>query len=275
MNATTAKANFGKINMAALPQELQNEFLEIKKQTNDFTAKGSEADIFYNNFGDVFEIVSGAFPQAMKKGGKTSKAKPAARKILKAKTVRKTTAKKKATAPKKKTAAPKAVTPKKVAAPKKAKTPRVKAAPKPKAVRKVSATKSKAEKAMEAKRAKFDKMEKELKQYKAILKDNDKVKMEIARDAQRQYNKIVSLGKSKFEVDYEKLAIEHKLFKAFVASDKSKLKSIRVKAIGKVEPSLGRAKKPAKKTVRKTTKKKKATKPKAETKGFFGRLLHK
>lgn len=270
MNTTQAKSFYKKVDLAKLPEDVKKELEKFDKDTNGFSEMN---DVDFTDFKEIKQLIEGAFPQAMKKDGKTSKAKPAARKILKAKTVRKTSAKKKAATPKKKTADPKAVATKKIAAPKKAKTPRVKSAPKPKAVRKVSATKSKSEKAMEAKRAKFDKMEKELMQYKAILKDNDKVKMEIARDAQRQYNKIVSLGKSKFEVDYEKLVIEHKLFKAFVASDKSKLKSIRVKAIGKVEPSLGRAKKPAKKTVRKTAKKKKATKPKAEKKGFFGRLF--
>jgi len=265
MNTTQAQAFYKKVDLAKLPSDVRNELEEFDKDTKGFTNMNDQD---FTDFKEIKGIIETAFAKALKKAGK-SKAKTAAKKILKAKTLRKSTAKKKAAAPKKKTAAPKAATPKKVAAPKKAKTPRVKAAPKPKAVRKVSATKSKAEKAMDAKRAKFDKMAKELKEYKAILKDNDKVKMEIARDAQRQYNKIVSLGKSKFEVDFEKLTIEHKLFKAFVASDKTKLKSIRVKAIGKVEPSLGRAKK----AVRKTTKKKKATKPKAEKKGFFGRLF--
>jgi hypothetical protein len=266
MNTTQAKSFYKKVDLAKLPEDVKKELEKFDKDTNGFSEMN---EVDFTDFKEIKQLIEGAFPQAMKKDGKTSKAKPAARKILKAKTVRKTSAKKKAATPKKKTADPKAVATKKIAAPKKAKTPRVKSAPKPKAVRKVSATKSKSEKAMEAKRAKFDKMEKELKQYKAILKDNDKVKMEIACDAQRQYNKIVSLGKSKFEVDFEKLTIEHKLFKGFVNSDKSKLKSIRVKAIGKVEPSLGRAKK----TVRKTAKKKKATKPKSEKKGFFASLF--
>ena len=122
-----------------------------------------------------------------------------------------------------------------------------------------------AEKAMKAKRAKFDKMKTQLKAYKEILKDNDKVKMEIARDAQRQYNKIVQLGKSSFDVAYDKLEIEYNLYHEFVLSDRRSLLSIRKKAVGKVEPSLGRAKTAAKK--------KKATKKKPEPKGFFDRLF--
>jgi len=133
--------------------------------------------------------------------------------------------------------------------------------------RKVAAKMTPAEKAMKAKRAKFDKMKTQLKAYKEILKDNDKVKMEIARDAQRQYNKIVQLGKSSFDVAYDKLEIEYNLYREFVLSDRRSLLSIRKKAVGKVEPSLGKAKTTAKKKV------KKANMKKSEPKGFFGRLF--
>ena len=269
MNAATAKANFGKINMAALPAELKNEFVEIKKETSDFTATGTEANVFYNNFADLYSIVEGGFPNAINgKTSKKSKAKPAAQKAIKAKgnKAKGTKAKaakrkdgmlavssksKSAVSNKAKTAAPKA--------------PRVKAPAKPKVTRKVAAKMTPAEKAMKAKRAKFDKMKTQLKAYKEILKDNDKVKMEIARDAQRQYNKIVQLGKSSFDVAYDKLEIEYNLYHEFVLSDRRSLLSIRKKAVGKVEPSLGKAKTAAKK--------KKATKKKTEPKGFFDRLF--
>jgi hypothetical protein len=272
MNAATAKANFGKINMAALPAELKNEFVEIKKETSDFTATGAEANVFYNNFADLYSIVEGGFPNAINgKTSKKSKAKPAAQKAIKAKgnKVKGTKAKaakrkdgmlavssksKSAVSNKAKAAAPKA--------------PRVKAPAKPKVTRKVAAKMTPAEKAMKAKRAKFDKMKTQLKAYKEILKDNDKVKMEIARDAQRQYNKIVQLGKSSFDVAYDKLEIEYNLYHEFVLSDRRSLLSIRKKAVGKVEPSLGKAKTAAKK---KKATKKKAQKP--EPKGFFGRLF--
>jgi hypothetical protein len=279
MNAATAKANFGKINMAALPAELKNEFIEIKKETSDFTATGTEANVFYNNFADLYSIVEGGFPNAINgKTSKKSKAKPAAQKAIKAKgnKAKGTKAKaakrkdgmlavssksksavssksKSAVSNKAKTAAPKA--------------PRVKAPAKPKVTRKVAAKMTPAEKAMKAKRAKFDKMKTQLKAYKEILKDNDKVKMEIARDAQRQYNKIVQLGKSSFDVAYDKLEIEYNLYREFVLSDRRSLLSIRKKAVGKVEPSLGKAKTTAKKKV------KKANMKKSEPKGFFGRLF--
>jgi hypothetical protein len=271
MNAATAKANFGKINMAALPAELKNEFIEIKKETSDFTATGTEANVFYNNFADLYSIVEGGFPNAINgKTSKKSKAKPAAQKAIKAKgnKAKGTKAKaakrkdgmlavssksKSAVSNKAKAAAPKA--------------PRVKAPAKPKVTRKVAAKMTPAEKEMKAKRAKFDKMKTQLKAYKEILKDNDKVKMEIARDAQRQYNKIVQLGKSSFDVAYDKLEIEYNLYHEFVLSDRRSLLSIRKKAVGKVEPSLGKAKTTAKKKV------KKANMKKSEPKGFFGRLF--
>jgi hypothetical protein len=293
MNAATAKANFGKINMAALPAELKNEFVEIKKETSDFTATGTEANVFYNNFADLYSIVEGGFPNAINgKTSKKSKAKPAAQKAIKAKgnKAKGTKAKaakrkdgmlavssksKSAVSSKSKSAvsskSKSAVSSKsksavsnkaKAAAPK---APRVKAPAKPKVTRKVAAKMTPAEKAMKAKRAKFDKMKTQLKAYKEILKDNDKVKMEIARDAQRQYNKIVQLGKSSFDVAYDKLEIEYNLYHEFVLSDRRSLLSIRKKAVGKVEPSLGRAKTAAKK--------KKATKKKPEPKGFFDRLF--
>jgi hypothetical protein len=286
MNAATAKANFGKINMAALPAELKNEFVEIKKETSDFTATGTEANVFYNNFADLYSIVEGGFPNAINgKTSKKSKAKPAAQKAIKAKgnKAKGTKAKaakrkdgmlavssksKSAVSSKSKSAvsskSKSAVSSKSktVAAPK---APRVKAPAKPKVTRKVAAKMTPAEKAMKAKRAKFDKMKTQLKAYKEILKDNDKVKMEIARDAQRQYNKIVQLGKSSFDVAYDKLEIEYNLYHEFVLSDRRSLLSIRKKAVGKVEPSLGKAKTAAKK--------KKATKKKTEPKGFFDRLF--
>ena len=277
MNAATAKANFGKINMAALPAELKNEFIEIKKETSDFTATGTEANVFYNNFADLYSIVEGGFPNAINgKTSKKSKAKPAAKKVItakgnKAKGTKAKAAKRKdgmlAVSSKSKSAvsskSKSAVSNKaKTAAPK---APRVKAPAKPKVTRKVAAKMTPAEKAMKAKRAKFDKMKTQLKAYKEILKDNDKVKMEIARDAQRQYNKIVQLGKSSFDVAYDKLEIEYNLYHEFVLSDRRSLLSIRKKAVGKVEPSLGRAKTAAKK--------KKATKKKPEPKGFFDRLF--
>jgi hypothetical protein len=288
MNAATAKANFGKINMAALPAELKNEFVEIKKETSDFTATGTEANVFYNNFADLYSIVEGGFPNAINgKTSKKSKAKPAAQKAIKAKgnKAKGTKAKaakrkdgmlavssksKSAVSSKSKSAvsskSKSAVSNKaKTAAPK---APRVKAPAKPKVTRKVAAKMTPAEKAMKAKRAKFDKMKTQLKAYKEILKDNDKVKMEIARDAQRQYNKIVQLGKSSFDVAYDKLEIEYNLYHEFVLSDRRSLLSIRKKAVGKVEPSLGKAKTAAKK---KKATKKKAQKP--EPKGFFGRLF--
>jgi len=269
MNAATAKANFGKINMAALPAELKNEFVEIKKETSDFTATGTEANVFYNNFADLYSIVEGGFPNAINgKTSKKSKAKPAAQKAIKAKgnKAKGTKAKaakrkdgmlavssksKSAVSNKAKATAPKA--------------PRVKAPAKPKVTRKVAAKMTPAEKAMKAKRAKFDKMKTQLKAYKEILKDNDKVKMEIARDAQRQYNKIVQLGKSSFDVAYDKLEIEYNLYHEFVLSDRRSLLSIRKKAVGKVEPSLGKAKAAAKKKI--------ANKKKTEPKGFFDRLF--
>jgi vacuolar-type H+-ATPase subunit I/STV1 len=281
MNAATAKANFGKINMAALPAELKNEFVEIKKETSDFTATGTEANVFYNNFADLYSIVEGGFPNAINgKTSKKSKAKPAAQKAIKAKgnKAKGTKAKaakrkdgmlavssksKSAVSSKSKSAV--SSKSKTVAAPK---APRVKAPAKPKVTRKVAAKMTPAEKAMKAKRAKFDKMKTQLKAYKEILKDNDKVKMEIARDAQRQYNKIVQLGKSSFDVAYDKLEIEYNLYHEFVLSDRRSLLSIRKKAVGKVEPSLGKAKTAAKK---KKATKKKAQKP--EPKGFFGRLF--
>jgi vacuolar-type H+-ATPase subunit I/STV1 len=280
MNAATAKANFGKINMAALPAELKNEFVEIKKETSDFTATGTEANVFYNNFADLYSIVEGGFPNAINgKTSKKSKAKPAAQKAIKAKGnkakgTKAKAAKRKdgmlAVSSKSKSAvsskSKSAVSNKaKATAPK---APRVKAPAKPKVTRKVAAKMTPAEKAMKAKRAKFDKMKTQLKAYKEILKDNDKVKMEIARDAQRQYNKIVQLGKSSFDVAYDKLEIEYNLYHEFVLSDRRSLLSIRKKAVGKVEPSLGKAKTAAKK---KKATKKKAQKP--EPKGFFGRLF--
>jgi vacuolar-type H+-ATPase subunit I/STV1 len=280
MNAATAKANFGKINMAALPAELKNEFVEIKKETSDFTATGTEANVFYNNFADLYNIVEGGFPNAINgKTSKKSKAKPAAQKAIKAKGnkakgTKAKAAKRKdgmlAVSSKSKSAvsskSKSAVSNKaKATAPK---APRVKAPAKPKVTRKVAAKMTPAEKAMKAKRAKFDKMKTQLKAYKEILKDNDKVKMEIARDAQRQYNKIVQLGKSSFDVAYDKLEIEYNLYHEFVLSDRRSLLSIRKKAVGKVEPSLGKAKTAAKK---KKATKKKAQKP--EPKGFFGRLF--
>jgi vacuolar-type H+-ATPase subunit I/STV1 len=279
MNAATAKANFGKINMAALPAELKNEFVEIKKETSDFTATGTEANVFYNNFADLYSIVEGGFPNAINgKTSKKSKAKPAAQKAIKAKGnkakgTKAKAAKRKdgmlAVSSKSKSAvsskSKSAVSNKaKATAPK---APRVKAPAKPKVTRKVAAKMTPAEKAMKAKRAKFDKMKTQLKAYKEILKDNDKVKMEIARDAQRQYNKIVQLGKSSFDVAYDKLEIEYNLYREFVLSDRRSLLSIRKKAVGKVEPSLGRAKTTAKKKV------KKANMKKSEPKGFFGRLF--
>ena len=287
MNAATAKANFGKINMAALPAELKNEFIEIKKETSDFTATGTEANVFYNNFADLYSIVEGGFPNAINgKTSKKSKAKPAAQKAIKAKgnKVKGTKAKaakrkdgmlavssksKSAVSSKSKSAvsskSKSAVSNKaKATAPK---APRVKTPAKPKVTRKVAAKMTPAEKAMKAKRAKFDKMKTQLKAYKEILKDNDKVKMEIARDAQRQYNKIVQLGKSSFDVAYDKLEIEYNLYREFVLSDRRSLLSIRKKAVGKVEPSLGKAKTTAKKKV------KKANMKKSEPKGFFGRLF--
>jgi hypothetical protein len=273
MNAATAKANFGKINMAALPAELKNEFVEIKKETSDFTATGTEANVFYNNFADLYSIVEGGFPNAINgKTSKKSKATPAAKKVItakgnKAKGTKAKAAKRKdgmlAVSSKSKPAV--SSKSKTVAAPK---APRVKAPAKPKVTRKVAAKMTPAEKAMKAKRAKFDKMKTQLKAYKEILKDNDKVKMEIARDAQRQYNKIVQLGKSSFDVAYDKLEIEYNLYHEFVLSDRRSLLSIRKKAVGKVEPSLGKAKTAAKK---KKATKKKAQKP--EPKGFFGRLF--
>jgi hypothetical protein len=281
MNAATAKANFGKINMAALPAELKNEFVEIKKETSDFTATGTEANVFYNNFADLYSIVEGGFPNAINgKTSKKSKAKPAAQKAIKAKGnkakgTKAKAAKRKdgmlAVSSKSKPAVSSKSKPavssksKTVAAPK---ATRVKAPAKPKVTRKVAAKMTPAEKAMKAKRAKFDKMKTQLKAYKEILKDNDKVKMEIARDAQRQYNKIVQLGKSSFDVAYDKLEIEYNLYHEFVLSDRRSLLSIRKKAVGKVEPSLGKAKTAAKK---KKATKKKAQKP--EPKGFFGRLF--
>ncbi|CAN1521697.1 hypothetical protein MCERE19_01096 [Spirosomataceae bacterium] len=280
MNAATAKANFGKINMAALPAELKNEFVEIKKETSDFTATGTEANVFYNNFADLYSIVEGGFPNAINgKTSKKSKAKPAAKKVItakgnKAKGTKAKAAKRKdgmlAVSSKSKPAVSSKSKPavssksKTVAAPK---ATRVKAPAKPKVTRKVAAKMTPAEKAMKAKRAKFDKMKTQLKAYKEILKDNDKVKMEIARDAQRQYNKIVQLGKSSFDVAYDKLEIEYNLYREFVLSDRRSLLSIRKKAVGKVEPSLGRAKTTAKKKV------KKANMKKSEPKGFFGRLF--
>jgi hypothetical protein len=281
MNAATAKANFGKINMAALPAELKNEFVEIKKETSDFTATGTEANVFYNNFADLYSIVEGGFPNAINgKTSKKSKATPAAKKVItakgnKAKGTKAKAAKRKdgmlAVSSKSKPAVSSKSKPavssksKTVAAPK---ATRVKAPAKPKVTRKVAAKMTPAEKAMKAKRAKFDKMKTQLKAYKEILKDNDKVKMEIARDAQRQYNKIVQLGKSSFDVAYDKLEIEYNLYHEFVLSDRRSLLSIRKKAVGKVEPSLGKAKTSAKK---KKATKKKAQKP--EPKGFFGRLF--
>ena len=280
MNAATAKANFGKINMAALPAELKNEFIEIKKETSDFTATGTEANVFYNNFADLYSIVEGGFPNAINgKTSKKSKAKPAAQKAIKAKGnkakgTKAKAAKRKdgmlAVSSKSKSAVsskskPAVSNKAKATAPK---APRVKAPAKPKVTRKVAAKMTPAEKAMKAKRAKFDKMKTQLKAYKEILKDNDKVKMEIARDAQRQYNKIVQLGKSSFDVAYDKLEIEYNLYHEFVLSDRRSLLSIRKKAVGKVEPSLGKAKTAAKK---KKATKKKAQKP--EPKGFFGRLF--
>jgi hypothetical protein len=278
MNAATAKANFGKINMAALPAELKNEFIEIKKETSDFTATGTEANVFYNNFADLYSIVEGGFPNAINgKTSKKSKATPAAKKVItakgnKAKGTKAKAAKRKdgmlAVSSKSKPAVSSKSKPavssksKTVAAPK---ATRVKAPAKPKVTRKVAAKMTPAEKAMKAKRAKFDKMKTQLKAYKEILKDNDKVKMEIARDAQRQYNKIVQLGKSSFDVAYDKLEIEYNLYHEFVLSDRRSLLSIRKKAVGKVEPSLGKAKAAAKK--------KKATKKKTEPKGFFDRLF--
>jgi hypothetical protein len=280
MNAATAKANFGKINMAALPAELKNEFVEIKKETSDFTATGTEANVFYNNFADLYSIVEGGFPNAINgKTSKKSKAKPAAKKVItakgnKAKGTKAKAAKRKdgmlAVSSKSKPAVSSKSKPavssksKTVAAPK---ATRVKAPAKPKVTRKVAAKMTPAEKAMKAKRAKFDKMKTQLKAYKEILKDNDKVKMEIARDAQRQYNKIVQLGKSSFDVAYDKLEIEYNLYREFVLSDRRSLLSIRKKAVGKVEPSLGKAKTTAKKKV------KKANMKKSEPKGFFGRLF--
>jgi hypothetical protein len=280
MNAATAKANFGKINMAALPAELKNEFIEIKKETSDFTATGTEANVFYNNFADLYSIVEGGFPNAINgKTSKKSKATPAAKKVItakgnKAKGTKAKAAKRKdgmlAVSSKSKPAVSSKSKPavssksKTVAAPK---ATRVKAPAKPKVTRKVAAKMTPAEKAMKAKRAKFDKMKTQLKAYKEILKDNDKVKMEIARDAQRQYNKIVQLGKSSFDVAYDKLEIEYNLYREFVLSDRRSLLSIRKKAVGKVEPSLGKAKTTAKKKV------KKANMKKSEPKGFFGRLF--
>jgi hypothetical protein len=261
-----------------LPAELKNEFVEIKKETSDFTATGTEANVFYNNFADLYSIVEGGFPNAINgKTSKKSKAKPAAKKVItakgnKAKGTKAKAAKRKdgmlAVSSKSKPAVSSKSKPavssksKTVAAPK---APRVKAPAKPKVTRKVAAKMTPAEKAMKAKRAKFDKMKTQLKAYKEILKDNDKVKMEIARDAQRQYNKIVQLGKSSFDVAYDKLEIEYNLYHEFVLSDRRSLLSIRKKAVGKVEPSLGKAKAAAKK--------KKATKKKPEPKGFFDRLF--
>ena len=277
MNAATAKANFGKINMAALPAELKNEFVEIKKETSDFTATGTEANVFYNNFADLYSIVEGGFPNAINgKTSKKSKAKPAAQKAIKAKGNKAKGTKAKAAKRKDGMLAvsskskPAVSSKSKSAVSNKAKAtapkaPRVKAPAKPKVTRKVAAKMTPAEKAMKAKRAKFDKMKTQLKAYKEILKDNDKVKMEIARDAQRQYNKIVQLGKSSFDVAYDKLEIEYNLYHEFVLSDRRSLLSIRKKAVGKVEPSLGKAKTAAKK--------KKATKKKPEPKGFFDRLF--
>jgi hypothetical protein len=280
MNAATAKANFGKINMAALPAELKNEFIEIKKETSDFTATGTEANVFYNNFADLYSIVEGGFPNAINgKTSKKSKATPAAKKVItakgnKAKGTKAKAVKRKdgmlAVSSKSKPAVSSKSKPavssksKTVAAPK---ATRVKAPAKPKVTRKVAAKMTPAEKAMKAKRAKFDKMKTQLKAYKEILKDNDKVKMEIARDAQKQYNKIVQLGKSSFDVAYDKLEIEYNLYREFVLSDRRSLLSIRKKAVGKVEPSLGKAKTTAKKKV------KKANMKKSEPKGFFGRLF--
>ena len=268
MNATTAKANFGKINMAELPAELKTELTVIKKETSDFTATGAEANGFYNNFADLYSIIEGAFPQALKasKSAKKSKAVAAAKNIIRAKAVWRTPAAK----PKRK-ASKKATSPKPQPAPKlkaipKTKTPKVKKAAAPRVARKTVSSVSKAEKSMAAKRLRYDNMKKHLAEYKIILRSNDKVKMQIAREAQKQFNAIASLGRSSFDVSYDKLVIEYKLYREFVKSDKAKFKGIRERAIGKIVPSLGAKRKPA-------TKKKPTPKKKVEKKSFFGKLF--
>jgi len=84
--------------------------------------------------------------------------------------------------------------------------------------------------------------------------------MQVAKEAEKQYKEIVSLGRTTLDVNLEKAKIQLKLYKRFLATDKAKFKRIRTNAIGKVEADLGKPK---------TKKKpKKATKPRAKKSGI-------
>ena len=65
MNAATAKQQFSRINLSALPADLKDEVLRFKLESQNFASGIEEEREMYANWAELYEIIQVAFPGAI------------------------------------------------------------------------------------------------------------------------------------------------------------------------------------------------------------------
>ena len=73
MNAATAKQQFSRINLAALPSDLQEELIRFKKESQNFSPGISEENEVYQNWTELYDIIQSAFPGSIEKESKPAR----------------------------------------------------------------------------------------------------------------------------------------------------------------------------------------------------------
>lgn len=65
MNAATAKQQFSRINLSALPGDLQEELVRFKQESSNFASGIPEETQIYQNWTELYDIIQSAFPAAI------------------------------------------------------------------------------------------------------------------------------------------------------------------------------------------------------------------
>ena len=82
--ALNMKERFARLDMSKLPKDYQDQFMIVKETTKDFSVEELN-NVFEENFNEIYGLVESKYPDAIKKGEKIKKEKPAKVKVLKSK----------------------------------------------------------------------------------------------------------------------------------------------------------------------------------------------
>lgn len=194
MTAAAAKTEYNKIDQSKVSSELKGFLTEINKETASFTKQDAESKQYYENLGQIVQIVKKNHPTAYKTARKPSTAAKKGRAVRKARVVRKT-------AKRKVKAKPKAT---------------VRPATKKKTTVKTAPDKSKTQQLAE--------VNAEIKQFQKLLKANDDMKVTLARQA-KTYMSSRGLGRT-IDKQLEEAQYKLKLYARLLKSDARKFKSV-------------------------------------------------